>query len=108
MLKILDEQTENGSSTASQVAAFSRRLPTDTSARPGLAGQDFTVICAGVFGGAEVAIEIGPTSSGPWVQVPEGEFSEPGALVTPLSRRAFIRATVSGATGTTNISAWVG
>ena len=69
--------------------------------------EHWTVICSGTFGSATVALEVkGP--QGGWVPSDEVTFTAPGYVVTPLSPNVSVRAVVSGATGTTDVTLEIG
>ena len=69
--------------------------------------EHWTVICSGTFDGATVTLQVrGP--SGGWVDFPETTWTEPSAVVTPLSPNVSVRAVVSGASGTTSITLEIG
>lgn len=59
-------------------------------------GEHVTVMATGTFNSATIKLQIGPTSSGPWVDSTEATFTAAGAAVTPLSAQAWVRATVTG------------
>lgn len=105
MTQLFDAQTADGNSSAVRVVSVSKRV-----AFPGLAGETFTVIVSGDFEGATVKLQCAPDSDGPWVDLPDGSFTDDGVKVTPLSRRAWIRANMSSASASpeTSVSVWVG
>ena len=103
MQALFTDQAENGNSAAFLVAAIAARKD-----YPGMAGETVTVITAGTFGDAAVTLQAAPASTGPWVPLEDGAFTAAAVKVMPLSRRAYIRAVVSGADTSTDVSLWVG
>ena len=55
-----------------------------------------------------MTLQAAPASTGPWVPLEDGAFTAAAVKVMPLSRRAYIRAVVSGADTSTDVSLWVG
>lgn len=88
---LFDGQTSDGNSSAVQVKDICSRT-----ANPGIAGEHFTVHVSGTFNGVTVKLQAAPTSTGPWVDIPDGSFTEAGMKVTPLSPTFWIRGNVSG------------
>lgn len=87
--KLFNAQTANGSSQV---------FPS--------AGDYITLIAQGVFGGATITVELSPDGGTTWVAT--------SAVLTATGVQNFIggeglkfRLTLSGATGTTNVNAWV-
>ena len=103
MQALFTDQAENGNSAAFLVAAIAARKD-----YPGMAGETLTVITAGTFDGATVTLQAAPASTGPWVPLEDGAFTAAAVKAMPLSRRAYIRAVVSGADTSTDVSLWVG
>ena len=104
MQALFTDQAEDGNSAAFLVAAIAARKD-----YPGMAGETVTVITAGTFGeDAAVTLQAAPASTGPWVPLEDGAFTAATVKVMPLSRRAYIRAVVSGADTSTDVSLWVG
>ena len=69
--------------------------------------EHWAVICSGTFGSATVALEV-KVPQGGWVTSDEVTFTGPGVVVTPVSPNVSVRAVVSGATGTTNVTLEIG
>ena len=67
----------------------------------------WTVICSGTFDGATATLQIkGP--SGDWVSLTETTFTAASAIVTPLSPNVSVRAVVSSAGASTDITLEIG
>lgn len=87
--QLFNAQTANGSSGA---------FPS--------AGDYITLVASGAFGGATITVEVSPNGGTTWVAT--------DAMLTAAGVKNFIggegllfRLTLSGATGTTSVSAWV-
>lgn len=75
---------------------------------PRLVHQDSIVYCSGTFDGATVTVEYGPTADGPWDTEADLTFTAAGRISTNWTARTHVRATVSAAGASTDVSVWVG
>ena len=97
MITLFKNQTTNATSREFLLGGFFNQLDSSF----------WTVICSGTFDGATVKLEVrGP--EGGWVEFDDATFTEPGAVVTPLSARAFVRAVLSDADTNTAVTLEVG
>lgn len=98
MQQIMTDQTTTGQSSAFNVGD----LKGD---RKG-AGSNLTIIVNGITTGT-VQIQVGPTSSGPWLTPTDGEITANTVYNTALSQKSYIRLNVTVATSV-DIDAWAG
>lgn len=103
MTALFSARTTNGSSDPVKVAALR-----DSNGSWPQVGEHLAVFADGTFDGATIALEVAPTSAGPWASTADSAFTAAGRVVTPMSGRAWVRATVSSAGASTSVSLWVG
>lgn len=69
-------------------------------------GRFATLLTAGTFGGAAVAVEVSPDGGTTWITTTLS-VTGPSSTNFIAGNGLLYRLTVSGATGTTNLNAWV-
>lgn len=83
-------------------------LTANGSSTPRLVPRDAIIYCDGTFDGATVTVEYGPSSTGPWYTSDDITFTAKGHKGSTLTGRSYMRATVSSAGASTDVSVWAG